>query len=51
MNQTDELIQENRALRNRLSRLSQASLAINETLDFETVMQGVLDTARSLTDA
>ena len=33
----------------RLSRLSQASLRINESLDFDTVLQGVLDSARSLT--
>ena len=37
------------ALRERLSRLSEASLRINESLDFETVLQGVLDSARSLT--
>ena len=28
------------ALRERLSRLSEASLRINESLDFETVLQG-----------
>ena len=39
------------ALRERLSRLSEASLRINESLDFETVLQGVLDSARSLTGA
>ncbi len=39
------------ALRNRLTRLSQASRRINETLDFDTVLQGVLDSARSLTAA
>ena len=37
------------ALRERLSRLSEASRRINESLDFETVLQGVLDSARSLT--
>ena len=36
-------------LRDRLSRLSQASLRINESLDFDTVLQGVLDSACSLT--
>ena len=36
---------------NRLSRLSAASLRINESLDFDTVLQGVLDSARSLTAA
>ena len=35
----------------RLSRLSQASLRINESLDFDAVLQGVLDSARSLTGA
>ena len=35
----------------RLSRLSQASLRINESLDFDTALQGVLDSARSLTGA
>ena len=35
----------------RLSRLSQASLRINESLDFDVVLQGVLDSARSLTEA
>ena len=39
------------ALQERLSRLSQASLRINETLDFDTVLQEVLDSARSLTSA
>ena len=42
---------ENEALRERLSRLSEASLRINESLDFDTVLQGVLDSARSLTGA
>ena len=33
------------ALQTRLSRLSEASLRINESLDFDVVMQGVLDSA------
>ena len=49
MNNAGDLAQENEALRERLSRLSEASLRINESLDFETVLQGVLDSARSLT--
>ena len=49
MNNAGDLTQENQALRGRLSRLSEASLRINESLDFETVLQGVLDSARSLT--
>ena len=51
MNQSDERDREIEALRDRLSRLSEASLRINESLDFDTVLQGVLDSARSLTDA
>ena len=47
----EDLIQENAALRDRLLRLSEASLRINESLDFDTVLQGVLDSARSLTGA
>ena len=38
-------------LRERLSRLSDASLRINESLDLDDVLQGVLDSARTLTDA
>ena len=45
----DELLRENQALRERLSRLSQASLRINESLDFDTVLQEVVDSARDLT--
>ena len=37
--------------RDRLSRLSEASLRISESLDMDTVLQEVLDNARSLTDA
>ena len=47
----EELERENQALRDRLSRLSQASLRINESLDFEAVLQGALDSACSLTGA
>ena len=47
----DELARENEALRDRLSRLSEASLRINQSLDLDTVLQGVLDSARSLTGA
>ena len=38
-------------LRNRLSRLSEASLRISESLDLDTILQGVIDGARSLTGA
>ena len=37
--------------RDRLSHLSEASLRISESLDLDTVLQEVLDSARSLTDA
>ena len=51
MKNAGELARENQALRERLSRLSEASLRINESLDFEAVLQGVLDSACSLTGA
>ena len=51
MEQADDQAREIAELRDRLSRLSQASLRINESLDFDTVLQGVLDSARSLTAA
>ena len=51
MEQADDQAQEIAKLRDRLSRLSQASLRINESLDFDTVLQGVLDSACSLTGA
>ena len=39
------------ALRGRQSRLSEASLRINVSLDFYAILQGVLDSVRSLTGA
>ena len=51
MNQPDDLRRENEALRDRLSRLSGASLRITEDLDLDTVLQEVVDAARSLTGA
>ena len=51
MNREDDLTRENQALRERLSRLSEAGLRINESLDFDTVLQEVLDSARALTRA
>ena len=51
MAQSDCRDREIEALRERLSRLSQASRRINESLDFDQVLQGVLDSARSLTSA
>ena len=38
-------------LRERLPRLSQASLRINESMEFDRVLQGALNSARSLTGA
>ena len=51
MNREDNLTRENQALRERLSRMSEAGLRINESLDFDTVLQEVLDSARALTQA
>ncbi len=49
MNRPDDLVREIAALRERLTRLSEAGLRINESLDFETVLQEVVDSARTLT--
>ena len=51
MTKADPLNQQIAILRDRLSRLSKASLRINESLDLNTVLQEVVDSARSLTDA
>ena len=51
MKLTEQLEREIKVLRERLSRLSEASLRINESLDFDPVLQGILDSARSLTGA
>ena len=51
MEQTDDIRQEVATLRERLSRLSDASLRINESLDIEQVLPMMLDSACSLTDA
>ena len=42
---------ETQALRERLSRLSEASVRINESLDFNVVLQETIDNARGLTNA
>ena len=47
----DNRDQQIETLRNRLSKLSEASLRINESLDPDTVLQEILDNARSLTNA
>ena len=49
MERPDDPMREIAALRERLSRLSEASLHITEDLDLDAVLQGVLDGARSLT--
>ena len=49
MQQPHDRDREIRTLRERLSRLSEASLRINESLDFDTVLQDVVDSARDLT--
>ena len=49
MSREADLLAENLALRERLSRLCEATLRINESLDLDTVLQGVLDSARALT--
>ncbi|MXW35819.1 MAG: GAF domain-containing protein, partial [Chloroflexi bacterium] len=51
MNRPDEPDRRIGELEARLSRLSEASLRINESLDFDTVLQQVLDSARDLTGA
>ena len=51
MKNIDKCDQQIEMLRNRLSKLSAASLRINESLDLDAVLQGILDSARSLTDA
>ena len=51
MEQADGQARETTELRDRLARLSEASLRINETLDLDTVLQEVIDSARSLAGA
>lgn len=51
MTRIDELVGEIEALQDRLSKLSEANLRINESLDFDNVLHEVLKSARLLTDA
>ncbi len=51
MKTVDQLLAENSRLRERLSKLSEIGIRINESLEFDAVLQGVLDSARVLTDA
>ena len=51
MDDANSLKLEVQALRDQLVHLSAASLRINESLDVETVLQEVVDSARQLTDS
>ena len=51
MDDADRLRLEVQALRHRMTQLCGATLRISESLDFETVLQGVVDAARALTDS
>ncbi len=51
MTGTDETSRENAALRERISRLSAAILRISASLDVDTVLQEIVDSARALTGA
>ena len=51
MRDSDDLRSENERLRSRLSRLTEAILRISQDLDLDTVLQEIVDGARSLTDA
>ena len=51
MNSSDELRQENAALRERIKRLNAAILRISASLDLDTVLNEVVDSARALTGA
>ncbi|MYH50492.1 MAG: response regulator [Gammaproteobacteria bacterium] len=51
MNETDERGKEIARLRERMARLSSASLRISENLDLESVLREVVDSARVLTGA
>ena len=48
---TDELQREVQSLRNRLTKLSEASYRITQGLDIETLLQEVVESASSLTEA
>ena len=49
MNRLEERERRGKELEERLARLSEASLRITESLDFDTVLQDVVDSARSVT--
>ena len=51
MSEVAKVRSETEELRNRLSRLSEASLRSTESLDLDTILQGVIDGARSVNGA
>ena len=51
LNGNDELRRENEALRQRISQLSAASLRIGSSLDLDTVLREIAESARTLTGA
>ena len=51
MNDLGELRRENRSLRDRFTRLSGTVLRGNSSLDLDTVLREVIDSARALTGA
>ena len=51
MREADKLRRENQTLRTRLLKMSEVSRRVTESLDFQTVLQEVVDGARSLTGA
>ena len=51
MSEASILRRENELLRERLSKLSEACLCINESVDSETVLKVALNAARALTGA
>ena len=51
MKREDDRDREIRTLKERLAKLTEASVRISESLDFDTVLKGVLDSARALTGA
>ena len=51
MGQVDDPVAEVRALQDRVSLLSEPSLRVDENLDFDTVLRGVMGSAQSLTGA
>ena len=51
MTSSDELKRENEILRDRISKLTAASLRISATLDLDTVLTGVVESARALSGA